>query len=93
MYSVYLRGQAHLAMGQNALAARDFQYLLAHRGIVLNCPTATLAQGGLVRALAGDAAARSAAYEDLSVLLREADKNLVWIRKINPGDGGNRASQ
>lgn len=93
MYSVYLRGQAHLAMGQNVQAVQDFQYLLGHRGIVLNCPTATLSQGQL--ALAGDAAVGSTAYDDLSVLLRDADKNLVWIRKLKPGirDGGNRARE
>ena len=95
MYSVYLRGQARLAMGQNAEAAREFERLLSHRGIVLNCPTATLAQGQRVRALAADPAASSTAYDDLSALLKDADTNLVWMRKVRPGirNGGDRARQ
>ena len=88
MYSVYLRGQAHLALGQNALAAQDFQQMLDHRGIVLNCPTGALAQLEMAGAQAGDAMASGARYQDLSVLFEDADKNLVRIRKAKAASRG-----
>jgi len=83
MYSVYERGQAHLALHEGALAAADFRELLAHRGIVLNCPTGALAELGLARslALAGDTQASRAAYQDLFALWKNADKNLLLLRE------------
>lgn len=83
MYSVYVRGQAHLAAGDGKQAASDFRELIGHRGVVLNCPTGALAQLGLARALAisGDPAGSRTAYQDLFALWKDADKNLALLRQ------------
>lgn len=83
MYSVYERGQAHLALHDGHLAAADFKELLVHRGIVLNCPTGALAELGLARSLAlsRDTQASRAAYQNLFALWSDADKNLLLLKK------------
>lgn len=83
MYSVYERGQAHLALGEGELAAADFKELLAHRGIVLNCPTGALAELGLARSLAltRNIPASRAAYQNLFALWDHADKNLSLMKE------------
>ena len=83
MYSVYERGQAHLALHEGALAAADFRELLAHRGIVLNCPTGALSELGLARSLAlsGDTSASRAAYQDLFALWSNADEDLRPLKE------------
>jgi serine/threonine protein kinase/tetratricopeptide (TPR) repeat protein len=83
MYSVYERGQAHLALHEGALAARDFRELLAHRGIVLNCPTGALAELGLARSLAlsGNTSASRAAYQDLFAIWSNGDKDLRPLKE------------
>ena len=83
MYSVYLRGQAHLAEGDGKRAASDFRELIDHRGVVLNCPTGSLARLGLARALAvsGDVTGSRTAYQDLFALWRDADKDLPLLRQ------------
>jgi serine/threonine protein kinase/tetratricopeptide (TPR) repeat protein len=55
---VYLRGEAYLAERQGDAAAREFQRILDHRGIVLNSPLGALAKLGLGRAYALQAGAR-----------------------------------
>jgi DNA-binding winged helix-turn-helix (wHTH) protein/tetratricopeptide (TPR) repeat protein len=50
LYPVYTRGEAYLAAGQGTAAANEFQKILDHPGIVLNCPTGALARLGLARA-------------------------------------------
>jgi tetratricopeptide (TPR) repeat protein len=47
---VYLRGEAYLAERQGEAAAREFQKILDHRGIVINSPLGALAHLGLGRA-------------------------------------------
>jgi tetratricopeptide (TPR) repeat protein len=78
MYSVYVRGQAHLAMGQGAAAVSDFREMLTHRGVVLNCPTGALAHLGLARALAlsGDTTGSRTEYQNLFALWKDADPSL-----------------
>ena len=49
-YSMYTRGEAYLATGQGSAAAGEFQKILDHAGIVLNCTTGALARLGLARA-------------------------------------------
>jgi tetratricopeptide (TPR) repeat protein len=79
----YLRGQALLADRQATEAAQQFQTVLAHRGLVLNCPTAALSQLGLARSLAvaGNATGSRAAYQDLFALWKNADPNLSPLRQ------------
>jgi len=75
MYSVYVRGQAYLAMHQGVEAATEFRKVLAHRGLVLNCPTGSLAQLGLARSLAllQDTQGSRLAYRDLLARWNGAD--------------------
>jgi eukaryotic-like serine/threonine-protein kinase len=58
LYPAYLRGQAYLAAGEGAGAAAEFQKILDRPGIVLNTPIGALAQSGLGRAYALEAAGR-----------------------------------
>jgi serine/threonine protein kinase/DNA-binding winged helix-turn-helix (wHTH) protein/tetratricopeptide (TPR) repeat protein len=54
-YSVYTRGEAYLAAGQGSAAAGEFQKILDHAGVVLNCAYGALAHLGLGRAYALEA--------------------------------------
>ena len=56
LYPAYVRGEAHLAAHQGSEAAREFQKILDHRGIVLNQPIGALAhlQMGRAYAMQGD---------------------------------------
>jgi len=75
LYPVYIRGQAYLAAGQGAAAAGEFRKILDHRGLVVNCPTAALANLGLARAYAlqKDTTNARAAYQDFFALWKDAD--------------------
>jgi eukaryotic-like serine/threonine-protein kinase len=78
-----LRGQVLLADGQASAAAQQFRAILAHRGLVLNCPTVVLARLGLARAFAatGQVAAGRSAYQDLFALWKNADADLPILRQ------------
>ena len=52
---VYMRGEAYLALRQGNNAAAEFQKILNHPNIVLNCPLGALAHLGLGRAYAVEA--------------------------------------
>jgi eukaryotic-like serine/threonine-protein kinase len=75
MYSVYMRGQAYLIMHEGVEAAAEFRRVLAHRGLVLVCPTDPLSQLGLARALAmvHDTEGSRQAYRELLTLWKDAD--------------------
>jgi eukaryotic-like serine/threonine-protein kinase len=83
MYSVYMRGQAYLAMHQGVEAAAEFRKVLAHRGLVLTCPTAPLSQLGLARSLAllHDTEGSRQAYRELLTLWKDADPELDLPRR------------
>jgi hypothetical protein len=90
MYPTYIRGQAYLADGQASAAAAEFQKILDHQGIVLNCWTGALARLGVARANAlhaknsQNAAARSlalAAYRDFLTLWKDADPDIPIYKK------------
>ncbi len=76
MDSAYLHGQALLGEHQPIAAAASFRRILAHRGLVLNCPISALAILGLARSLAqaGDAASARTAYQDLFAVWKDADQ-------------------
>jgi hypothetical protein len=88
LYPTYVRGEAHLAAGQGAAAAAEFQKILDHSGIVWNCWTGALARLGVARANALQAktlqgadadAARVraiAAYKDFLTLWKDADPDI-----------------
>jgi eukaryotic-like serine/threonine-protein kinase len=78
LYPVYYRGYAYLAAGQNEDAAKEFQKILDHRGIVVNSPFGALAHLGLARAYAmqGDTAKAKAAYQNFLTLWKDADPDI-----------------
>ena len=55
LYPVYTRGEAYLAASHGSEAAGEFQRLLDHPGIIVNCPIGALAHLGLARAYAVEA--------------------------------------
>jgi serine/threonine protein kinase/tetratricopeptide (TPR) repeat protein len=93
LYPVYVRGEAHLAAGQGAPAAAEFQKILDHSGIVWNCWTGALAHLGVARANALQArtsqgadadAARVralAAYKDFLTLWKDADPDIPILKE------------
>jgi eukaryotic-like serine/threonine-protein kinase len=92
LYPTYIRGEAYLAAGEGKAAAREFQNILDHSGIVWNCWTGALAHLGVARANAlelkalqgaeADAArARAlAAYNHFLKLWKDADPNVPIYR-------------
>jgi len=88
LYHVYARGEAYLATGQGKAAAAEFQKILDHNGIVLNCWTGALARLGVARAnvlqsrtsqgAEADAARVRAlgAYRDFLTLWKDADPDI-----------------
>jgi eukaryotic-like serine/threonine-protein kinase len=83
LYPVYVRGEAYLASGQGTLAAAEFQKILDHRGLVLNCFTGALAHVGLGRAymLSGDKVKARAAYQDFLNLWKDADPDIPILKE------------
>ncbi len=83
MDAAFVRGQALLADHQGAAAAVEFRSVLAHRGLVLNCPTSALSQLGLARslAMAGDVSGSISAYQDLLALWKQADPDLPLLHQ------------
>ena len=88
LYAPYVRGNAYLAAGQGKEAVAEFQKILDHSGIVVNCWTGALAHLGKARADALQArtsqgvdadAARVralAAYKDFLTLWKGADPDI-----------------
>jgi eukaryotic-like serine/threonine-protein kinase len=83
LYAPYLRGIAYLAAHDGNAAAREFQKLIDHRGIVVNYPLASLAQLGLARSyvLAGDSAKTKAAYQAFFTLWKDADPEIPILKE------------
>ena len=83
LYPVYLRGIAYLAEKQGAPAAREFQKILDHVGVVGNEPIGALARLGLGRAyaLSGDTAKSKAAYQDFFTLWKDADPDIPILKE------------
>lgn len=78
LYPAYLRGQAYLLARDPDAAAREFQKLPDHRGLVLNFVTGALAHLQLGRAyeMAGDKAKAKAAYRQFFALWKDADSDV-----------------
>jgi hypothetical protein len=83
LYPAYIRGRAYLAAHQGAEAAREFQKIVDHRGIVLSDPIGALAQLQLGRAyaLSGDRSKAKSAYQDFLTLWKNADPDILILQQ------------
>jgi len=83
LYPVFARGQAYLAASQGAEAAKEFQKILDHPGIMVGDPIGVLAHLQLGRAYAtqGDAAKAKAAYRDFLTLWKDADPDIPVLKQ------------
>ena len=84
LYPVYVRGQAYLAAHQGAEAAREFQKIVDHRGIVIGDAFGVLAHLGMARAYAmqGDTAKARKNYQDFLTLWKDADPEIPILKKV-----------
>jgi serine/threonine protein kinase/Flp pilus assembly protein TadD len=74
LFPIEIRGQAYLAAYQGAAAATEFQRILDHPGLVLNCPMGPLAHLGLARAYVlqgSDPTATAGAQQSFSTKARD----------------------
>jgi eukaryotic-like serine/threonine-protein kinase len=83
LYPIYARGQAYLAAGQGAHAAREFQKILDHPGIMVGDPIGVLArlQLGRASAMQGDVAKAKATYQDFLTLWKDADPDIPVLKQ------------
>ena len=93
LYPVYVRGQAYLAAGYGAEAAREFQKIFDHRGITIGDSFSVLAHLGLARAYALQArsaqgtdadalrAKARGAYNDFLTLWKDADPDIPILKQ------------
>jgi predicted Zn-dependent protease len=83
LYPILFRGEAYLAAHKGPEAAREYQKLLDHRGIMIGDPVSVLARYGLARsyALAGDPSNARIHYKELLALWKDADPDLPVLRK------------
>jgi eukaryotic-like serine/threonine-protein kinase len=81
--SIYVRGQAYLAMHAGPDAVREFTKIIEHRGVFPTSPLYSLSYLGLARAYAqsGDVAKSRENYEKFLALWREADTDLLPLKK------------
>ena len=83
LFTAYLRGQAHLMLGDGKAAEGEFRKFVDHYGLVRNFPWGALARLGLARAYAleadTDPAAREnarTAYQNFLTLWKDADPDI-----------------
>jgi len=83
LYPIYARGQAYAVTRQGAAAAREFQNILDHRGIMVGDPIGVLAhlQLGRAYAMQGDTAKAKSAYEDFLTLWKDADPDIPILKQ------------
>jgi hypothetical protein len=93
LYHLYVRGDAYLAAGQGKAAAWEFQKILDHSGIIVNCWTSALAHLGVARANAlqaktsqgadadGARVRALAAYKDFLTLWKDADSDIPILKQ------------
>ena len=83
LYPAYIRGLAHLQLGEGRLAAAEFQKLVDHRGLVGTDVIGALAHLQMARAqkMMGDEAAARKWYEDFLALWNDADPDVPIYRQ------------
>jgi tetratricopeptide (TPR) repeat protein len=92
MYTVYLRGEAYLAARQPAEALREFDRIIAHRGIVLADPVDAFARLQRARILAAGGHLPDArrAYEDLLAIWANGDASVPLLERVKAEYGQHR---
>jgi tetratricopeptide (TPR) repeat protein len=80
---IYVRGLAHLKIGEGREAADEFQKLLALRNAFPADPLMSMAHLGLGRAyaLSGDTAKSRSAYQDFLALMKDADPDIPVLKQ------------
>lgn len=83
LFPIYVRAQSYLLLHRGLEAAAEFQKILDHRSIVVNCPLGALARLGLARAyvLQGHTAESRSAYQDFFSLWKGADPELPILKR------------
>jgi DNA-binding winged helix-turn-helix (wHTH) protein/tetratricopeptide (TPR) repeat protein len=83
MYPIYVRGEVLLELHKGAEAAKEFEKILDHRGVVVSDPIGALARLQLARALAlsGDKIKSKAAYQDFFTLWKDADRDIPILAR------------
>jgi tetratricopeptide (TPR) repeat protein len=83
LHPAYLRGEALLAAGDGAGAAREFEKTFAHPGVVLDDSSGALARLELARAfsMSGDRLKAKNAYADFLALWKDADPEIEIRRQ------------
>ena len=83
LYPAYMRGLAYLQLDKGQDAAREFQKLIDHPGIVQNAVIGALAHLQLARAYAmmGDKDAARKSYQDFLTLWKDADPDIPIYRQ------------
>jgi hypothetical protein len=84
LYPILIRGEAYLAARKGVEAAREFQKVIDHRGIMIGDPVSSLAHYGLARSyvLSGEAAK---AHEQFKLALdtwKDANSDLQILREV-----------
>ena len=83
LYPIYARGQAYLAARQGAEAAREFEKVLDHPGIMVGDPIGVLAhlQLGRAYAMQGDNTKAKTAYTEFLTLWKDADIDIPVLKQ------------
>ena len=83
LYPVYLRGESYLLVRQADLAAREFQKILDHPGLVINFPVHALAYLELAkaRASAQDRPGARQALQEFLAIWKDADPDVPVLRE------------
>ena len=83
LYPLFLRGQSYLESGNGKDAAKEFQEIINHRGIVGNFYIGALAHLGLARSyvLQGNVSDARNAYQDFLALWKDADPNIPVLKQ------------
>jgi serine/threonine protein kinase/Flp pilus assembly protein TadD len=83
LYPIYLRAQSYLLLHSGAQAAAEFQKILNHRGIVMNCPLGALSRLGIARAYAlqGHAVESRSAYLGFFTIWKDADQDIPILKE------------
>lgn len=83
LYPIYVRGEAYLALNRGPEAAREFQKIIDHRGIVVSDAIGALAYWQLGRAFvsSGEKTKAKTAYGDFLTLWKDADSDIPVLKQ------------